>query len=287
MTDGNGLGAAPEGTTTPPTVASFIGEDGTLHDGWKSTLDETVRNDISLDSFKNLKDLAKSYVTTKSMVGKNRIAVPGDTSTELEWAEYYKAGGRPETVADYGLKPPEDFPADVLEQVFPKAKLEAWQDRFFKAGISKKAAQQFIADYARDIMADVQNMNNAKEADDIALKQGLFTEWGSAYDQKIHLGNIAIEAGTAGNADFKAMVIDKLGNDPTFIRFAANLGAKFAEGKSPSYAQVPTPSDLNTKINELMANPLYLNGSLKQRNEIANQIMALRERINKETSGIT
>ena len=127
------------------TPASFFGTDGVLNEGWQGTLEEDIREEKSLLSFKSVGDLAKSFVNTKKMVGKNVIAIPGDISSEGEWQEFHKAGGRPETVADYNLKVPEGFPETALEQVFPKARLEAWQERFFKGGVSKKAADHCLS----------------------------------------------------------------------------------------------------------------------------------------------
>ncbi len=267
---------------TEPVVAPvadpiYFGTDGVLNEGWRGTLEEDLREDKSLIVFKSVGDLAKSFVNTKKMVGANVIPVPGDTSTEGEWQEYHKAGGRPETVADYNLKAPEGFPEDMLEKVFPKARVEAWQERFFKGGISAKAANQFIAEFANDMLVDIKAMEQAKEAEMAELKSGLATDWGAAFEQKKHLGNMAIDEGTSGDDDFKARLVKKFGNDPDFIRFSANLGGKFAEGKPPGFAAIPTPGVYQDQIDALMADPLYINGDQKQRMRIADKIMALRK----------
>ena len=263
-----------------PTV--YFGNDGTLAEGWQRTLDESLREEKSLSTFKTVGDLAKSFVSTKSMVGKNTMEIPTDASNEVVWDMYYKAGGKPDTVADYNLKAPDGFPEEVMEKVFPKAKLEAWQERFFKAGISKKAADQFIADFAQDMLADLQSVKQAEEHEMSELKTGLSLEYGAAYDQKKHIGNMAIEEGTKGDLEFKTRLTDKFGNDPDFIRYSINLGEKFAEGKPPNFANIPTPADYQTQIDEIMANPLYMNGTTEQRMKLAEQIMALRKKMKPE-----
>jgi len=270
-------------TTTPTPEPVYFGSDGTLNEGWQGTLPEGYREESSLSTVKDARTLAKMFVDTKRMVGKDKIAIPTDVSTEAEWEAYYKAGGRPETVADYGLKAPEDIPAEISELVFPKERLSSWQDRFFKAGISKKAADQFIAAYAQDVLLDLQNQKNTEEAEMAELKSGLLADWGNAYAQKEHLGNVAVEEGTLGDGEFKKRLTDKFGNDPDFIRFASNVGSKFAEGKSPNFSAVPTPSDLQTQIDAITANPLYTKGDYKQRMELANRVMALRERMTVKT----
>jgi hypothetical protein len=275
----------------PPVEPSvYFGSDGSLVDGWQGTLDESLREEKSLSTFKTVSDLAKSFVNTKSMVGKNTMEIPTDASSEVVWDLFYKAGGKPDTVADYNLKAPDGFPEEVMEKVFPKARLEAWQERFFKAGISKKAASQFIADFAQDMLADLQSVKQVEELEKSELVSGLAIDWGAAFEQKKHLGNIAMEEAASVikngvsvvNEEFKARLVQKAGNDPDIIRAFANLGAKFAEGKPPNFANIPTPADLQTQIDEIMANPLYMNGTQKERMRLAEQVMALRTKMKPE-----
>lgn len=275
-----GTAAAPDGTTTAPV---YYNADGTLAEGWQSTLPEGYREEASLSTVKDAKVLAKMFVDTKRMVGKNTIALPTDASTEAEWEEYYKAGGRPETVADYGLKAPDGMDAEVSEKILPKEQLAKWQERFFRGGISKKAAEQFVADFVQDMAAEIQSKQQAEKLARDELVSGLAAEWGAAFEQKKHLGNMAIEEGTIGDLDFKNRLTGKFGNDPDFIKYSANLGSKFAEGKSPDFTQVPTPTDLQAQINAIEANPLYLKGTTAQRMKLAEQVLALRTKIKMQT----
>lgn len=275
-----------EATTTvaETTIAApvYFGTDGSMAEGWQSTMPEGYRDEKSLSTVTDAKVLAKMFVDTKRMVGKNVIAIPTDTSEPSEWEQYHIAGGRPDTAADYMLKAPEDFPEEILAKVFPEARLAEWQERLFARGISKRAADGIMADFAKDMVTDYQARQLNKETELAALVSGLATDWGAAYDQNIHIGNIAIEEGTGGDAEFKARVVAKIQGDPDLTRFTSNLGGKFAEGKPPSYAAIPTPSDLQDKINTLMADPLYLGGSQKQRMEIADKIMLIRKQMKPE-----
>lgn len=259
----------------------YFGKDGTLEKGWQSTLPEGYKDEKSLLTVNDTKVLAKMFVDTKRMVGKNTIAVPTDASTEGEWDEYHKAGGRPETVEDYNLKAPDDIDVEISDMIFPKERMAKWQERFFKGGISKKAAEQFIADFAADMMADLQNKQQLEKQQMDELVSGLNTEWGDAYKQKEHLGNMAIEEGTLGNLEFKQRLTDKFGNDPDFVRFASNLGGKFAEGRPPDFTNVPTPADYQTQINELMASPILVSptSTAAQRKQITDKVMELRKKM--------
>ncbi len=268
--------------TTEVTTTVHFGTDGALNEGWRGTLDEELREEKSLLSFKNVGDLAKSFVNTKKMVGANVVGIPTAASTEGEWQEYHKAGGRPETVADYNLKTPEGFPQEIADQIFPSDRLEKWQERFFKGGVSKKAADLFIAEFANDMLADYKDMQITRDQAMTDLKSGLAADWGAAFEQNKHRGDMAITEGANGDFDFQQRISEKFGSDPDFVRFAANLGAKFAEGKPPGFDAIPSTSDMQDQINTLMEDPLYTNGTQKQRMNIANKIMAIREKMNPE-----
>jgi len=226
---------------------TYVNPDGSFKDGWQSQLDPEIRDDPAVKPYKRWQDGFKSLVNAQRMVGKNKIAVPSANSSQGEWDEYYKAGGRPETAADYGLKAPEGLPGEL----FPPERLTKWQERFHKAGISKKAADMIISEYAADIGLDLQAHQTDTELAMTELKGGLQRDWGAAYDQNIHLGNLAIEEGVKGNEEFKDRLVAKFGNDPDFIRFASNLGGKFSEAKLID-AKIPTPADLDDQIKTIM-----------------------------------
>ncbi len=262
----------------------YFGADGVLNEGWQGTLGEDIRDEKSLLSFKTVGDMAKSFVNTKKMVGANVIAIPTDISTEGEWQEYHKAGGRPDTVADYNLATPEGFPDEIKAQIFPEGRLEKWQERFFKGGVSKKAADAFIAEFTTDILADYQAIQQTRELSMTELKSGLATKWGVAYEQNKHLGNMAITEGVNGDVEFQERLThivlkdgSFLANHPDFVEFTSNLGGKFAEGKPPGFDAIPTTSDYQEQIEKLMEDPLYTKGTQPQRMKIAEKIMAIRK----------
>lgn len=278
-----GLAEATAVETSAATPApEWVSIDGTLAEGWTSSLGDELRDEKSLSTIKNVKDLAKSYVNTKRMVGKNKIAIPTESSSDSEWAEYYRAGGRPDTIEDYGLVPPDGFPAEFVDQIFPADRLTKWQERFYKGGVSKKAASQFIAEFANDMLADIQEQQQSEKMQEDELVRELSKEWGAAYDQNIHYGNMAIEEGVAGDVEFKARVVAKVQHDPDLTRLLSNLGSKFSEGKPPGYAAIPTPADYQAQIAEIMENPLYLNGTKQQRDRLTAQVMAIRNKMTPE-----
>jgi len=243
-----------EETTETTSAPSIIGEDGSFVANWHETLPEDIRGDVSLRDFKNVAGLAKSFVTTKRMLGKNKVAIPSESSTDAEWDEFYQAGGRPKTAADYDLKRPDDLP----EECYDKELVAKAQELFLKIGLNRKQAEALFAFQNENAMAAIKAGEVQEEQEIQELADALHKEWGKAYEQKVHLGNVAVEQGAGNNEEFKERLTQKFGNDPDFIRFAANLGGKFAE-HGVKGTPIPTPAEIDTKIHDAMMQDAYTN----------------------------
>lgn len=253
VAEGDAAGAAEASTTSAP----MMDAGGVFSPTWMQGLPEELRTDKSLATFKDLPSLAKSFVTTKQMVGKAKVAIPSDTSGEGEWNEFWKAAGRPDTADDYGLKRPDEMPAEMFNEELAKSA----QQVFHKIGLSKKQAEALLAFNTQSALsAHKQAQQAATDAQEEA-KAALTSEWGhgKGYEAKLHLGNVAIEQGVAGNEDFRAKIVQKFGNDPDFIKFAANLGGKFAEHGVKVTQSAFTPAEIQDRINEAMSAPEYSN----------------------------
>jgi hypothetical protein len=237
----------------PAEPVAMIGTDGKFTEKWREALPEDIRGEPSLQSFKDVQGLAKSLVNAQRMVGKNKVAIPGETSSAGEWEEFWKAAGRPETAADYQFK----RPAEVPEEHWNAKLADEAQALFHKIGLSKKQAAALLQFNVNNLLTDIRTREAEATAAMQGLTDGLHKEWGAAYDEKVHLGNVAIEQGTGGEGEFKDRVVERFGNDPDFIRFAANLGAKFAE-HGVKAAPTATPADIDMKISDLMNTDAYL-----------------------------
>jgi len=250
-------GTGPETTNVETGESiSIIGADGNFVEGWKDTLDEDIRGETCLNTVNNISTMAKQFVHAQRMIGKDKMAIPNENSPESEWDEFYKIGGRPETPGDYNITKPDDFP----DELFSTDLANAAQELFYKLGLSKKQAEGLVEFNNNAALAAFTDHNNALELAQKEVVDGLRAEWGSAYDQNVLKGNIAIEQGVNGDEEFRARLTQKFGNDPDFIRFASNIGGKFGESSSPPSLDVPTPADLQSKITELMATEAYKGG---------------------------
>jgi len=259
--------------TTP--APDWVSVDGTLAEGWASHLDEGYKEEKMLSTVKDVKSLAKIAVDAKKMIGKNKVAVPTENSTEAEWNEFYTAGGMPATAEDYHLEYPQDMPTPEVPEL-----RQAYMEHSHKIGKSQAQAQADYEFYNNLIKKAHEAQEQAEKDAMLDATEKLKLEWGNAFEQKQHFGNVAIEEGVKGDLELKDRIVDKYGNDPDFIKVMANLGDKFAEHRTIS-PNIPTPGDIQTQIDTLMSNPLYTHGTKAERLRIANQIMRLRESQNK------
>jgi len=252
MAEENGQTGTTEAVTTPVPI---IGEDGKFTENWRETLPEDIREEKCLQTFGDIQGMSKSLVHALRTVGKDKITVPSETATDEEWGEYYKAGGRPDTAADYNFAKPDDFPEELYSQDYANEV----QDIFFKFGGSKKLATALFAHNLGYVLKQAKAKNDADDFDLKEVEDGLYRDWGNAYEQKKHLGNVAIERGVAGDEEFKARLVEKFGKNPDFVRFASNIGSKFAEHGDIAVTGIPTPQEMDAKIKEEMAKDSYTN----------------------------
>lgn len=264
MTEENDTSVATEqlsGTETQPT--SPFKEDGTLVENWHKMAPEgyeALRESNTLPRIKKFWDIAKSYEHVRKQVPLDKMPRPNEHFTDSDWDEFHKAGGRPETAADYNIKRHEEIP----EVAMTPEMITGFQDLFHKIGLSRKQVAA-IVEYNDNLTLDKMNsMAQQEELDFNTLKDGLTKKWGMAYDQKTHLGNIAIEKGMKGDLDFKERLIEKINKDPDLIEFASNLGSLFGEHGIAEDPNIPTPGDMDTKMNEAMAHPAYMDAKHPQ-----------------------
>lgn len=244
--------ASPE-TPVAPETAPLIDSEGNLREGWTSILDEDLRDESYLKEAKTLQGMARSVVSARGMVGKDKIPIPTEASSEADWDTFYTAGGKPQTATDYGLARPEELP----EEFYNEELATAAQDLFHKIGLNKKQADALFAFNNNNVIAQLTKNVQDGELSMNELKDGLYKDWGNAFEQKKHLGNVAVEQGTNGDGEFKERLTQKFGNDPDFIRFASNLGSKFQEAGSVKVDAIPTPGDIQEQIDAAQGNPAY------------------------------
>lgn len=248
--------ATPPAAPAPPPAepVALVNAEGELREGWRDSLPEDIRGAKVFDRVTDFKGMMTSLANTERIISADKIPIPNEASGEAEWDAYYAAGGRPETAADYNLTRPEELP----EEHYSTELATAAQELFHKIGLSQKQADALFKFNNDNVIALLTKATQDAELSMQTLKDGLYKDWGNAFEQRKHFGNLAIEKGTDGNGEFKERLCQKFGNDPDFIRYSSNLGAKFAEAGAVDTSNIiPTPGDIQAQIDEAMANKAY------------------------------
>ena len=90
-------------------------------ENWRSMIPEEIRDHKSLATIQDVGSLAKGFVHAQSMIGADKIALPGKSSTADDWNAVYSKLGRPEDPSGYQINytPPEGVqPDDGVVQWF-------------------------------------------------------------------------------------------------------------------------------------------------------------------------
>ena len=246
-------------TQEVPVSTSFIGEDGNFTENWMEVagIPEELRADRTLKTTRNLSGLASQLVNAQKMIGKHAdmVVVPTEKSTQSEWDEYFKAGGRPDTPDEYAITHLEE-----LGEV-DTAMETAFKNLAHSEGLRPSTVQKLIEMDDNRMMAMRQQMEEAKIAEVAAAEDALKKKWGSAYEERLHLANRMIQENVS--EENKEVLLDSIGNNPHVADFLANIAKKFVEHKIiTADVDTPTPVEAHAQIETLRNIPGYITGEL-------------------------
>jgi len=240
---GDGAG---EPASTPSTPSYLVGADGAFAPNWLDSLPDDLKGNSALTTVPTLADLAKSYVATKSMVGK-KFQAPTEASTPEEVAAWRKNVGAPEAPDGYGDLRPEEIPAEMWD-ANTEGQLKAIAH---KHHLPPSAVKDIIALHAATVKGGMEKF----QADEAAYKEaGLTTlkkEWGANFDQEAHAAQTfakAIGLDPNETLDFAS---------PSFV-LAMARGAKLIMGDKIVAGAPPALSGgLDSRIRDIQGSPEY------------------------------
>jgi len=262
-----------QGDSVQTDVQSFVGEDGTLKEGWVDVfVPEDLRHLGDYKPIVNVAQLAKEFGYAKTLIGRQGKGIMplSKEAGPTEKAAYYEALGRPKMPDDYKITVPKD-----MEEMYQPDALKDTMQTMHALGLTQEQAQGMVAmDAARVKEAMTQRDAAKKAAYDEGIKI-LKTEWGDAFPQKMHQAQAVIEQGVP--AEQKEELLEKWGNDLDLIRALSKMGELLLEDTMADTGgageRAMTPEDLENKAKEIMQTPGYLEGRLPE---------ATRERLRKE-----
>ena len=236
--------------------ASFIADNGTFTEGWRDhylTDDIKDHGTFKEGRIKDVQGLFRSLASAESMIGKDKIARPSESSTDEDWDEFHRAAGWT------GELLPVTAPEGLPEGVWSEDRATKFSEKFNELRLSPKQVAGLVEAYNADLLQQVSDIGNNSETAVAELKASLLAEQGNAYTQFVHNGNIALEKGI-DSPEHKERVLAKFATDPDFVRMMGNLGANFQEaGGIPPARMLPSPGDMKEKINEIMASDAFNN----------------------------
>jgi hypothetical protein len=224
-----------------------------LLDDWREALPQEIATSGDLASFKDFRDIPKSYIHARKAMSGNKIALPTEKSTPEEWGEFFKKIGRPDDPTAYELAEPADAPEGYK---YPKALELEFRKWAHGEGLNNK---QTKAMWARVVERTINHhketasaYNTLRQKEQEALK----ADWGGNYKAREGLAKKALDALNRSLGKEHAIPAELLQN-PRYLRAFALFGEQaredfLGEGKGASSA-AKTKAELLSDANALKA----------------------------------
>ena len=246
---------------------------------WKEAISEEYRSNPNIEKFTELDALAKSYINAVSMIGTDKIPLPGKSATDEQWNEVYNKLGRPESPDKYKLELKTDV-APVDENV-----IKGFAQNAHKLGLNNKQAQGILEFYKSTLEGSAKEMSVNMETAQAEATNALRSEWGRAYDDNLRkAANVAQTYLEPELLDTQLRDGSRLGDNPKIIKAFANIANLLSEDKivGAESDNVLQGRDVEKEINDLIGDKTgpYWNKSHPNHNKTVNQVLSLRELLN-------
>jgi hypothetical protein len=243
---------------------------------WKEAISEEYRSNPNIEKFTELDALAKSYINAVSMIGTDKIPLPGKTATEEQWNEVYNKLGRPESADKYKLEFKTDV-APVDENV-----IKGFAQNAHKLGLNNKQAQGILEFYKSTLEGSAKEMSVNMESAQAEATNSLRAEWGKSYDANLR------KAADVAQTYLEPELLDtqlrdgsRLGDNPKIIKAFANIANLLSEDKiiGTEADNILQGRDVEKEIEELTSDRqgAYWNKMHPNHSKVVNQVLALRE----------
>ena len=195
-------------------------QDLNTESSWRDDLPPELKSAKTLEKFKDVANLAKSYLEAEKNVSRKGVILPTEKSTPEEWNNYYKTIGRPEKADDYKL---------VNEGVEVDENLQkAILPMFHEAGLTNKQAQ-ILNDKWNGLQSE-QKEQMEKDAEQYRDKSAaeFKKEWGNKFDVNLKKADDAGQR-VFGPDFMQALAQTGLANHPAVIKGLFKLSSAIGE----------------------------------------------------------
>jgi len=243
---------------------------------WKEAISQEYRSNPNIEKFTELDALAKSYINAVSMIGTDKIPLPGKSATDEQWNEVYNKLGRPESPDKYTLEFKTDV-APVDENV-----IKGFAQNAHKLGLNNKQAQGILEFYKQTLEGSAKEMNVNMETAQAEAANMLRSEWGKSYDDNLKKASAVAQTYLEPELlDTQLRDGSRLGDNPKIIKAFANIANLLSEDKiiGTESDNIIQGREIEKEIEELTSDRqgAYWNKMHPNHNKVVNQVLALRE----------
>lgn len=243
---------------------------------WKEAISQEYRSNPNIEKFTELDALAKSYINAVSMIGTDKIPLPGKSATDEQWNEVYNKLGRPESPDKYTLELKTDV-APVDENI-----IKGFAQNAHKLGLNNKQAQGILEFYKQTLEGSAKEMSVNMESAQAEAANMLRSEWGKSYDENLRKASAVAQTYLEPELlDTQLRDGSRLGDNPKIIKAFANIANLLSEDKiiGTEADNVLQGREIEKEIEELTSDRqgAYWNKMHPNHNKVVNQVLALRE----------
>ena len=190
---------------------------------WFDSLPEPIKTIPDITKYKTAEEFRKGYDNKNELIGRKGVIIPTEKSTPEEVNSFFNTLGRPET--------PDKYKLSTLEGLHPEIKITPETQKMFfetahKFGLTNKQADDLNKWFLSSVSANLTARDKAYNENVQKSMAQLKGEWGGEYEKNLTLAQRMVKT-FGGN---EAMVaFGDLGNDPSVLKFLANIGKRFAE----------------------------------------------------------
>lgn len=256
------------GETQTFNYGEYVTSDGKLKEGWKNGLPEDLRSELSLNTFDSLPEAMRQLVGAQKMVGRDKVVIPTEKSTQAEWDAFYSKIGVPKDIAEYGYKAPDDLQLVDMSQEFVNPILSDLQ----KAGATPKVVQAAMGHF-HNFMKNFESQIDAAEEQAFQEAEQKIQQSGANIEEDQHAANLLI-ANNCPDEEFKENLLEVVNDNalrPYLFNFLANVQRKYfgsheglPGGQSAQMGE--TSGTLRAKATEMQATPGYMDGTMRNTN---------------------
>jgi len=239
-------------------------------------LPEDLRDDPSLQDIEDVGSLAKSYVHAQRMVGKDKLAMPGEDATQEEIDEFYNKLGRPETPDAYELP---ETPEDADPRFAPDEEFVGnFKEAAHKMGLTAQQTKDLYEWYQGEAQNRLEAVDKHLDQTYEESKAALQKEYGKAFPEKMKAAKLALQE-YGGDAVLEKLEKAGLANDADVVKAFVKAGEPLMEDGVPSGGNsgfTLTPDQAKAEIRELERDnkftERYYNGNAAGHDEAVKQM---------------